>query len=89
MLYMGSGNRHLVEVMLREIGHAPGPELEGAEDRESYALGAGFALGMITLGVGAALSLWYGHSPTSSSCSMAALTWGFQTCTSQTSSVCT
>ena len=43
--------RHLTEVMLREIGHIPGPELEFAEDRESYALAAGLALGMITLGV--------------------------------------
>ena len=51
LLYLASGNRHLVEVMLREIGHAPGPELEFAEDRPSYSLAAGLALGMITLGV--------------------------------------
>ena len=38
--------------MLREISHIPGPELEFAQDRESYALAAGMALGMITLGVG-------------------------------------
>ena len=49
LLYMASGNRHLTEVMLCEIGHIPGPELEFAEDRESYALAAGLALGMITL----------------------------------------
>ena len=48
---MATGNCHLAEVMLREIGRAPGPELEGAEDRESYALAAGIALGMITLTV--------------------------------------
>jgi anaphase-promoting complex subunit 1 len=52
LLYLGSGNRHLSEVMLREIGHIPGPELEFAEDRESYSLAAGMALGMITLGRG-------------------------------------
>ena len=51
LLYLGSGNRHMVQVMLREIGHPPGPELEFAEDRESYALSAGLALGLITLGV--------------------------------------
>ena len=44
-------SRHLSEVMLQEISHIPGPELEFAQDRESYALAAGMALGMITLGV--------------------------------------
>ena len=48
LLYLASGNRHMVEVMLREIGREPGPELE---NWESYALSAGLALGMITLGV--------------------------------------
>ena len=43
--------RHMTEVMLREIGHVPGPELDFAEDRESYSLAAGMALGMVTLGV--------------------------------------
>ena len=51
LLYLGSAHRHIVEVALRQIGHAPGPELEFAVDRESYSLAAGFALGMITLGV--------------------------------------
>ncbi len=51
LLYMGSGNRHLVEVMLREIGRVPGPEMEGAEETEGYALAAGLALGMIALAV--------------------------------------
>ena len=31
-------HRHLSEVMLREIGHIPGPELEFADDREAYSL---------------------------------------------------
>ncbi|CAI8050482.1 Anaphase-promoting complex subunit 1 [Geodia barretti] len=52
LLYLGSGNRHLSEVMLREIAHVPGPELEFADDRESYSLSAGIALGMTTLGRG-------------------------------------
>ena len=52
LLYLGSANRHMTEVMLREIGHTQGPELEFAEDRESYSLTAGISLGMITLGVG-------------------------------------
>jgi len=55
LLYLASGNRHMVLVMLREIGHAPGPELEFAENRESYALTAGLALGLITLGLGGTL----------------------------------
>ena len=41
----------MAEVVLGEIGHTPGPELEFAENRESYSLSAGLALGMITLGV--------------------------------------
>ena len=44
-------DRHVVEVMLKEVGHPPGPELEFAENRESYSLAAGLALGMLTLGV--------------------------------------
>ena len=36
LLYLASGNRHMVLVMLREIGHTPGPELELAENRESF-----------------------------------------------------
>ena len=50
-LYLGSTNRHMVEMALRQIGHVPGPELEFSKDRESYSLAAGLALGMITLGV--------------------------------------
>lgn len=41
----------MADVMLEEIGHTPGPELEFAEDRESYSLSAGLALGMIMLRV--------------------------------------
>ena len=41
---------------MEEIGHAPGPELEFAEDRESYSLSAGLALGMIMLGVRRSMS---------------------------------
>lgn len=85
---MGSGNRHLVEVMLREVDHTPGPELEGAEDREGYALAAGLALGMIALAVSTSPSTCM-QVPTSISCSMAARTLGSQTCTSLTGSVCT
>ncbi len=50
-VYRVSGNRHMTEVMLKEIGRRQGPELEFAEDRESYSLTAGLALGLITLGV--------------------------------------
>ena len=41
----------MAEVVLGEISRVPGPELEFAENRESYSLSAGIALGMITLGV--------------------------------------
>ena len=51
LLYLGSAHRHMVEVALKQIGHTPGPELEFAENRESYSLAAGFTLGMVTLGV--------------------------------------
>lgn len=51
LLYLGSTHRHMVEMALKEIGHTPGPELEFAENRESYSLAAGITLGMITLGV--------------------------------------
>ena len=43
--------RHMVQVVLNEISRPPGPELEFAENRESYSLAAGLALGLITLGV--------------------------------------
>ncbi len=50
-VYRASGNRHMAEVMLKEIGRGQGPELDFSEDRESYSLTAGLALGLITLGV--------------------------------------
>lgn len=41
-----------LSVCLCHAGHSPGPDLEFAENRESYALTAGLSLGMIALGVG-------------------------------------
>ena len=41
----------MAQLILKEIGHTPGPDCEFAENRESYSLAAGIALGMITLGV--------------------------------------
>ena len=47
MLYQGSAHRLMTEVLLGEIGRPPTNEL--LECRESYALSAGLALGMLTL----------------------------------------
>lgn len=55
LVYEGSAHRHMAEVLLGEIGRPAGPELENATDRESYALSAGVALGMVALGVCAVL----------------------------------
>ncbi|KAK4336750.1 hypothetical protein RND71_043765 [Anisodus tanguticus] len=52
LLYQGSGQRHISEVLLNEIGRPPGPEMEHSVDRESYALTAGLALGLVSLGKG-------------------------------------
>ena len=52
LLYQGSGQHHIAEVMLGEIGRPPGPEMEHYIDRESYALAAGIAFGLVTLGKG-------------------------------------
>lgn len=52
LLYAESGNSHMAEVLLCEIGRPPGPEMEHYIDRESYALAAGLAFGLITLGKG-------------------------------------
>jgi len=52
LLYQGSGNGHMAEVLLNEIGRPPGPEMEHYIDRESYALAAGLAFGLVTLGKG-------------------------------------
>lgn len=35
-----------------QIGRPPGPEMENCVERESYALTAGLALGLVTLGRG-------------------------------------
>lgn len=52
LLYQGSAKRHIAEVLAQEIGRPPGPEMENCVERESYALTAGLALGLVTLGRG-------------------------------------
>lgn len=52
LLFQGTGHRYIAEVMLNEIGRPPGPEMEHYIDRESYALSAGLAFGLVTLGRG-------------------------------------
>uniref|UniRef100_A0A182QAH1 Uncharacterized protein n=1 Tax=Anopheles farauti TaxID=69004 RepID=A0A182QAH1_9DIPT len=52
LLYQGTAKRHIAEVLLNEIGRPPGPEMENSVERESYALTAGLALGLVTLGRG-------------------------------------
>uniref|UniRef100_A0AAG5DRA5 Anaphase-promoting complex subunit 1 n=1 Tax=Anopheles atroparvus TaxID=41427 RepID=A0AAG5DRA5_ANOAO len=52
LVHQGTAKRHITEVLLQEIGRPPGPEMENAVERESYALAAGLALGMVTLGRG-------------------------------------
>ncbi|OTF73812.1 anaphase-promoting complex subunit 1-like protein [Euroglyphus maynei] len=52
LLFQSTGNRYIAEVMLTEIGRPPGPEMEHYIDRESYALSAGLAFGLVTLGRG-------------------------------------
>lgn len=49
LVYEGTGHRHMTEILLAEIGRPPGPEMENSVDRESYALAAGLALGLVTL----------------------------------------
>ncbi|KAF2353690.1 hypothetical protein FHG87_015551 [Trinorchestia longiramus] len=53
ILYQGSGHRHMAEVLMREIGRPPGPEMENSNDRESYSLAAGLGLGLVMFGKGA------------------------------------
>lgn len=48
LLYQGSAHRHMAEVLLREIGRGPGPDIA---HREVMALTAGLALGLVMLGV--------------------------------------
>lgn len=50
LVYQGTAKRHIAEVLLQEIGRPPGPEMENHVERESYALSAGLALGLVTLG---------------------------------------
>lgn len=52
LLYQSSGQHHIAEVLLGEIGRPPGPEMEHYIDRESYALSAGLAFGLVMLGKG-------------------------------------
>ncbi|RWS17915.1 anaphase-promoting complex subunit 1-like protein, partial [Dinothrombium tinctorium] len=52
LVYQGSGQTHIAEILLSEIGRPPGPEMEHYIDRESYALAAGLAFGFVTLGKG-------------------------------------
>ena len=50
LLYQGTAQRLIVETLLSELGKSPeGSVITG---RESYALSAGFALGLVTLGRG-------------------------------------
>ncbi|XP_049533596.1 anaphase-promoting complex subunit 1 [Anopheles darlingi] len=52
LLYQDSCHSRTAEVLLQEIGRPPGPEMENYLERESYALTAGVALGLVTLGQG-------------------------------------
>jgi len=49
LLYQGTAQRRMAEVLLSEIGRPPGPEMENAVNRESYSLAAGLALGLVML----------------------------------------
>ncbi|XP_049852727.1 anaphase-promoting complex subunit 1 isoform X1 [Schistocerca gregaria] len=49
LLYEGTAHRRMAEVLLSEIGRPPGPEMENSDDRESYSLAAGLALGLVVL----------------------------------------
>ncbi|XP_055586614.1 anaphase-promoting complex subunit 1 [Uranotaenia lowii] len=49
LVYQGTAKRHIAEILLQEIGRPPGPEMENYVERESYALTAGLALGLVTL----------------------------------------
>lgn len=50
MLYQGSAHRLTTEILLAEIGRKPGSD--NVLEREGYALAAGLALGLVTLGKG-------------------------------------
>jgi anaphase-promoting complex subunit 1 len=49
LVYQSTSHRHIIEVLLSEIGRPPGPEMENSIDRESYSLAAGLSLGLVTL----------------------------------------
>lgn len=51
LLYRASGHRLMTEFLLNEIGKRP--TSDRLDDRESYVLSAGMALGLVTLGCGA------------------------------------
>ncbi|KAI5082088.1 hypothetical protein GOP47_0001831 [Adiantum capillus-veneris] len=50
LLYQGSAHRLTTEILLAEIGRKPGSD--NVLEREGYALAAGLALGLVTLGKG-------------------------------------
>ncbi|CRK87591.1 CLUMA_CG001388, isoform A [Clunio marinus] len=52
LIYQSSNKRFIAEALLQEINRPPGPEMENYVERESYALSAGLALGMVTLATG-------------------------------------
>ncbi|XP_049513491.1 anaphase-promoting complex subunit 1 [Dermacentor silvarum] len=52
LLYAESGHSQMADILLGEVGRPPGPEMDHCIDRESYALAAGLALGLVMLGKG-------------------------------------
>lgn len=52
LVYQDTAHRHMAEVLMQEIGRPPGPEMENSNDRESYSLAAGLALGLVMFGRG-------------------------------------
>uniref|UniRef100_A0A0P4WJL7 Uncharacterized protein n=1 Tax=Scylla olivacea TaxID=85551 RepID=A0A0P4WJL7_SCYOL len=52
LVYQDTAHRHIAEVLMQEIGRPPGPEMENSNDRESYSLAAGLALGLVMFGRG-------------------------------------
>ena len=56
-LYQGTAHRLMAEILLDEMSREPGGE-GAAQGREGYALAAGLALGLVTLGKDAPPSVW-------------------------------
>ena len=52
LLYQGTSNRHIVDVLLNEITSFSNSEMENIFDRRSRCLSSGFALGLTLLGQG-------------------------------------